>query len=511
MSKPFWSFVFALCFLGLGLHAQDAPGPQSPADLDGEAGKIGAAVHQRLLSRREGNQRPRVLVGPFSLEGAGTSLGSYWTQNLISELSNKPDQGYSLVLNPGSSPVDYIITGEIADLVSTVRLYTRIITGQESVVIGSLHTDLGKTPFLMEMLDTGSSSSRTYVPRDIYETDSRENPLAAAIGDSWIDRTIHSSNDEDWFLIVPASGGLLSMESSGDMDTYMELYDDSGSLLDEDDDGGDSANAAIEYFAEAGIRYILKVRGYSSDTGRYRFRVTLREIDDGLMEPNDTRETASAISPNGSVGAFFSSGDDVDWYRLDISSAAQLLVYTEGRLDTLLTLYDSRGNEIADNDDSGDGYNARISLFVPEGPVYIKVDNYEESRGAYTLFVQLREPVGLDEFEPDNTKATAKGIEPGSPQRRTFSAEGDVDWAYFQAAERGYYIIQARGETANDLDTYIELFDDNEDFLDEDDDGGEDYSSRLRVLLDPGFYFIKVHALDDDPVENHYLLSVDRE
>jgi hypothetical protein len=511
MFQRFWSFVFALCCLTLHIRAQDIQGPQSPADLDGEIKKIGASINQRLSGLGGGNQPARVLTGSFFFEGVETSLGSYWTQNLVSELSNMPDRGYSVILSPGPSPADYTVTGEISDLVSTVRIYTRIVTGRDSQVIVSWHTDLGKTAFLEELLDTGSSSSGARVPRDRFETDSRENPLAAEIGDFWIDRTIHNSNDEDWFLIVPAAGGLLGMETSGDMDTYMELYDDSGSELEEDDDGGNSSNAFIEYFAEAGARYILKIRGYSGSTGRYRFRVTLTDIDVNLMEPNDTRETASAITPEEPAAAFFHSAADVDWYRVDIpAGGAQLTAYTEGRIDTLLTLYDNGGNEIAADDDSGDDYNARLSAFVPDGPAYIKADKYDGGRGIYTLFVRLREPVGLDEFEPDNTRQQAKEIAPGSPQRRSFSDEDDADWASFRVTEAGYYVIQARGEDTNGLDTYIELFDQDGELIDEDDDGGEEYSARLRIRLDSGTYFIKVHTLDDGPIEEHYILSLDR-
>ncbi|MDR2111194.1 MAG: hypothetical protein LBP32_07785 [Spirochaetaceae bacterium] len=498
-----------VCALALGLYAQEAGGPQSSADLDGEIRKTGALINQRLSSPGGGNQ-PRVMVGSFPFEGYDTSLGSYWTQNLISELSNLPGGNFSVIINSGSSPADYTISGEIGDLVNSVRIYTRLVGERDGSVIASWHTDLEKTEFLLEMLDTGDSPSGNSVSRDRYEPDGPENPLTVRPGDPWIDRTIHNSNDTDWFLIVPVSGGMLSVTTSGDMDTFMQLHDESGSLIEEDDDGGVDTNARVDYFVDAGARYTLLVRGYSDSTGRYRFQATLSEIDDSLMEPNDTMEQAFSLTPGEPADAFFHSTDDVDWYRVDIpAGGAQLLAYTEGQMDTLLTVFDGADNEIASDDDSGEDYNARISVFVPTGPAFIMVDRYEDNRGIYTINIQLREPAGPDEFEPDNTSLQAKEIRPGVSQRRTFSDE--ADWAFFNAAQEGYYIIQAGGETTTDLDTYLELFDEDEVLIDDDDDGGPDLSSRLRIRLNPGTYFIRVHALEDGLIEEHYILSVDRE
>ncbi|MDR1178290.1 MAG: DVUA0089 family protein, partial [Spirochaetaceae bacterium] len=57
--------------------------------------------------------------------------------------------------------------------------------------------------------------------------------------------------------------------------------------------------------------------------------------------------------------------------------------------------------------------------------------------------------------------------------------------------------------------TYIELYDADENLIDEDDDGGENYDSYLSVNLEPGDYYIKVTTLDSNPPEDYYLLSVE--
>jgi hypothetical protein len=81
------------------------------------------------------------------------------------------------------------------------------------------------------------------------------------------------AGDEDYFLLIPARDGQLTIETTGRTDTYMELYNADLELLDEDDDSGENTNARIIHNVRAGNRYIALVRGYSRNTaGNYNFR-----------------------------------------------------------------------------------------------------------------------------------------------------------------------------------------------------------------------------------------------
>ena len=59
-------------------------------------------------------------------------------------------------------------------------------------------------------------------------------------------------------------------------------------------------------------------------------------------------------------------------------------------MDTLLCLYDSRGNLIKEDDDSGEGANALISERLGSGTVYIEVKEYEGNTGRCTLHAETR-------------------------------------------------------------------------------------------------------------------------
>ncbi|GHT75801.1 hypothetical protein FACS1894124_7610 [Spirochaetia bacterium] len=305
----------------------------------------------------------------------------------------------------------------------------------------------------------------------------------------------------------------MTSETSGSLDTLMEVYDDTGTRLQANDDGGEGENARISFFAEAGRVYLAMVRGYSSSTGAYRFHAVIEPIPDEEFEPNDTLEQAYLITLGEPVRAMFNSSADEDWYKAEIpAEGAGVTVYTEGSLNTYLAIYNAEGTEIAQDDDSGSADNARITLALPEGIFYIKaaLSDSGDRGGIYTLQTRVRPAASLDSFEPDNQVSQAKDIEIGVPQQHSFSDEKDIDWVRLQITEEGQYGIRARGVSNPQLDTYIELFDADEELIDENDDGGDDFDAYLSITLSPGVYYLKITTLDRE-AEGEYTLSVEQE
>jgi hypothetical protein len=345
------------------------------------------------------------------------------------------------------------------------------------------------------------------VSPDPQEPDSITRPVTATL-DALYSRTIHSG-DQDWFAISAPRRGFLILVTAGDMDTCMELFDGSTqSPLAEDDDGGDGGNSRIEYFTEPGKTYIAMVRGYEDETGSYQFQASLEPVQADPTEPNQTRDQAAAITLGSEVNAYFLSPADVDWYRLSIPAAGNVVIYTEGNMDTLLYLHDSAGELIAEDDDSGSGDNARIVASLPAGTVYIRVKAYEGQQGRYTLRTLLRQPVRPDRFENDDTIADAQDIQIGSSQERTLSTTDDVDWVRLRITRPGVYEIRT---TAVDkkFDTYLDLYNGQAQVVESDDDGGGNYDALIRTTLAPGPYFIKVTNRNNElPDNNTYTLSV---
>lgn len=345
----------------------------------------------------------KVAVGQFTHQSRIPELGAYWNTQLIQELSSVPDRSWLLLSGP-TPDADFTIAGEIVEIVNTVRVFTRIIRSQDRSISASIQSDFERDVFIAELLSGGSDSGgrSSSVARDAYESDSMASPLAVELaagdGSPAVQRTLHSSNDEDFFLLTPAEDGVMTLETTGGTDTYMELYDaGSGTKITEDDDGGSGGNARIRQTVRAGSRYIAKVRGYSGETGSYSFRAQL----------------------------------------------------------------------------------------VP----------------------QVR--ISPDEYEEDDSFDSAKEISVGTSQQHTFHSGDDVDYVKFQITAAGSYTLRARGVNSNRLDTYIELFSAAHDSIEEDDDGGENYDSRITRQLDEGTYYLKAECLDDEP-DQPYTISIER-
>jgi hypothetical protein len=340
---------------------------------------------------------------------------------------------------------------------------------------------------------------------DAYEEDSRENPVPFGTEEE-TRRTLHRE-DEDWFLIVPSTSGLLTVETTGRLDTEMTLFLEGDSLREHDDDSGSASNARIRRMVEAGKRYIIMVKAHSDDTGPYGFKTAFSELSDSAIEPNDTRETASTIHLGKELQVFLSVSD-VDWFFFTIPARGIFSGETRGNMDTLIHLFDAKGREFAADDDSGNGGNAKLSCPLNPGDYYIRVRGYDGDVGQYTLAADLRIPPGADYYEPDDTETTAKELSLNETQKRSFTGRDDVDWAFITIRTAGTYRFRADGEQNSNLDSFLAVYR-GETLLGSDDDSGEGYSAQLELRLSPGTYHIRVHFLDNNPTD-WYLLRAER-
>ncbi|MFP3042877.1 PPC domain-containing protein [Treponema primitia] len=342
---------------------------------------------------------------------------------------------------------------------------------------------------------------------DSYEPDSETKPVPVQLG-TWMSRALHAG-DGDWFSIRPASDGLLIAETSGERDTIISLYK-GNEIVAQNDDNEDDTNALLAYPIQSGVGYTICVEGYDdSEIGPYRFRASLEPIRDS-GEPNNVPSQATPFSPGSPRTAYFLDPDDVDWYRYTVPSSGTLVVYTEGMIDTIIAVYDAADNLIAEDDDSGDSDNARASAKVSPGTVFIRVSAYDGQLGKYTLQAHLYDPAKPDRFENDDTKERAKDISLDVSQERNFTDASDEDWVRLQIIKRGVYDIYAKAEDSN-LDTYLELYNADDELVDANDDWAGDITmnARLWLELNPGTYYIKVSTLSSDPINiSAYVLSV---
>lgn len=378
-----------MCFFVLSvLYGQNGDGSGNPLPrLDEAVKSLAGNINKTIIAEKV----QKITVGQWVYNDVVPPFGSYWSNQLTEELANIPGRSFT-VLAGEAAGADLTISGEILELAGTVRVYTRIIrTGDRSVVLG-LHSDFEAGPSISEMLAGGGSGGRSSAARDAYEPDGRDNPLDVEIASSQdncplVNRTLHGERDEDFFRLSPGADGSLVMETTGNIDTVMELYEaGSNSILSDDDDDGSEGNARIRYTVQAGRTYIAIVTGYDGETGSYGFRAWLVEpvrIEPDEFENDDESSSAGEIAVGESQQHTFSSRDDVDWVRFQISQAGRYIIRAKGvnsdSLDTYIELYDQDFNVIDENDDGGENMDARLSVRLQSGTYYVKVECLDET------------------------------------------------------------------------------------------------------------------------------------
>jgi hypothetical protein len=316
------------------------------------------------------------------------------------------------------------------------------------------------------------------------------------------DLSLSPPGDRDWFAIqldeIAANETVLTATTVGGLDTYMNLYgpDDPDNFIAENDDSVDS-NASITHVVSDPGMYWIEVHGYSdSDTGPYSLvtEVSLAQTDE--FEPDNMMDDAGELLSDGSTQAHsFSPSGDRDWYYVDLTDPIHddgvvLSAETTSDIDTYLEVYDQQENLIAEDDDSGNEHNALIRAhIVDSGRYYVMARPYDSQVvGDYRISAWI-DTVELDGYEPNNDQASAAAIGVNdAAQEHNFVPNSDEDWLVFKLEAGAAIDVETMGET----DTYLELYDDRGNSLNEDDDSGYEINARIRTTLGAGTYYLKV-------------------
>jgi ribosomal protein S11 len=109
-----------------------------------------------------------------------------------------------------------------------------------------------------------------------------------------------------------------------------------------------------------------------------------------------------------------------------------------------------------------------------------------------------REPVAPDGWEPDDSRADARPIGLGESQAHNLHVEGDRDWLFFEAEEGRAYVIET-SNLGGEVDTVVELYDEEGNELASDDDGGDEFlASRLWwVATEGGSTYVQIRSFSD--------------
>ncbi len=194
----------------------------------------------------------------------------------------------------------------------------------------------------------------------------------------------------------------ISMDrTGGNLDPYLALSNAQGIQLAEDDDSGPSNNALIQSFIipESGT-YIVQAARFDREAGVTGGGYTLRlegltgeapVVEPGIRTVLYGATVTGLVSDDDYLETYAFLGNAGDVVTIDMTTSG-------GDLDPYLLLFTSASVQLAEDDDSGSGKNARIGPFtLPADDIYyIVATRYEyesgRTRGPYTLSLARQQP-----------------------------------------------------------------------------------------------------------------------
>lgn len=217
---------------------------------------------------------------------------------------------------------------------------------------------------------------------------------------------IETGTDVDYFSVQVSGYGVLTVYTTGNIDTQGALQNSSGSTLATDDDGASENNFGINYVVNSGTYYI-KVEGYGSETGSYTMNA-LFYSDDSNTWVDATALSWIVLNTSGSLGidriGWIENLNDKDYFKVQVNKPGVLTVFTTGNIDTRGKLLPIGNGDVpyvlASDDDSGSRNNFGIVSQVFPGTYYIEVDGY--NTGSYDLHVRF-------EASQESTSGTSGG------------------------------------------------------------------------------------------------------
>ena len=363
-----------------------------------------------------------------------------------------------------------------------IRLYRYGASGLEDLIAVDDDSGVGKNASITIYLEADASiGSSTYVAEvssyhgeiiplyyamltkadggggDAYEDDDSMSKAKGIVAGETQSRSIHDAGDVDWVLFRPIKAGAYQIQTSGDGDMKLDLYDASGKLLATDDDSGTGLNARIGQTLAANTNYYIRVYAYKPDVtiAGYGLNVSLLQTSElgDEYENDDDPAKAKAIRLGETQTHSIHTAGDVDWITFTPTKGGEYTIQTTGsglNCDTRLYIYRSlsdaqAGRYLKWDDDGGTDRNAKITIRLDVGNTYyIKAQAWEDyTIPTYGLKVTFADG---DEYEDDNLSGNCKPIAVGREYTHSIHAKSDTDWIRFFTHDSGTYTIQTTGE-----------------------------------------------------------------
>jgi hypothetical protein len=259
------------------------------------------------------------------------------------------------------------------------------------------------------------------------------------------DATLMPVGERDFYRFQVAQAGTYSIRVDTNLDTVLRLYNASGALIAENDNGG-NPDMPLNRLA-SGLTVNLEAGTYTAEVAYFlnlgRARYALRVFpgatapDYDPTEPNDTPDRAINLGrlSGGEIIThdyrFLSyGGGDVDVYQFDLDNTGQTLtVRTQTYVDTQIRVIAPNGQTYDNDDSEWDSMNPGASEvqipLAPRGTYYVFVRGYAFWGGYYRVRVSAPLPDEIA-LRSANAEFRLRRLS-GSPTRNPFN---NADWLH---------------------------------------------------------------------------------
>lgn len=267
-------------------------------------------------------------------------------------------------------------------------------------------------------------------------------------------------------------GSLVEIEVGGSIEGVVSLYDDQDALL--------ASASPLRFRADEAGDYAVVISGATADSyGPFNVKSNSIELNDtGVLTVPGSTQGWMQMEPR--------------TYTLTVETAGAFKIdMVSDDFDTMLTLDGPNGYH-SEDDDGGSDYNASLGDMLEPGEYTLTATSYEESSGLYTIDISTMD---IDITDTDT-------LEVGSEINGWMRSSSDTYSLTIEA--EGVYQIDMQSTS---LDSVLSV-DGPDGFHAEDDDGGNNYNSRITETLKPGVYQVTAGSYEDNG--GIYSLSVQR-
>ncbi len=190
----------------------------------------------------------------------------------------------------------------------------------------------------------------------------------------------------------------------------------------------------------------------------------------------------------------FRTGSDAHTYSFELAQGGRIRIgLSSADADSYLYLLAADGSRITDNDDGGDGLDARIERDLTSGVYQVEATTVGgRGRGAADFSLSVSRvagcaPVNLGALEP-GVDLTATGSWTLDTCGSGFVPEHPAHRYVFTLYQSSRVLIDLKSDNG---DPVLSLISSTRDLIGANDDGGEQRNSRIERYLQPGIYLIE--------------------